>query len=185
MKLMITMLDKSGTEQQLGEDAAFVLQNTGNKTTVRLSFPKAGYYNFVLFGSLDSSASQLSPLYFMLIKANGATTGSPMPRSFPWWTSNICELRSPVTKYLKRNVVNNISVCFSQWVDGQVPKSFPKVLLLTDQSRPVNPNREDISAFSYEWEYVPGPGEKMLSVVAQRDPQDSSLNYVLQFDIID
>lgn len=185
MKFILTMLDKSGSDKQLGEEAAFVIQNTGNQTTVRLSLPKAGFYNFVMFGTAGLDASQLFPLYFMLIKANGATTGPPMPRSFPLWTSNICELRSPATKYLKRNVVNNISVRFAQW-DGLTSKSFPKVQLFTDQSTPVNPNREDLATFSYEWEYVPGPGEKMLSIVAQRDQQDSnSLSYVLQFDIID
>lgn len=185
LRPLLSLLDQSGASQQLGDENAFTLENTENEYAVSISIPSPGNYNFTLLGSSGTEFAGYYPLYFMLIQANAATSGPSMPRPHPLWMTNMCQLRYPRSKNLKRNTVNKVSVKLARRTESQDLQPFPKVVLLTDQSQAVHPNRVDPISFSYEWDYVPGPGEKVLSLVAQQDETENSYSYVLQFEVVD
>ncbi|XP_039257624.2 uncharacterized protein LOC120334225 [Styela clava] len=185
LKPVFSIIQQNGSFTEVGDGFSLISKMDHLSVTLSIRIPKAGDYCLSLFGGDSSGQSvQLLPLYYSLLSATASSEcTSQFPRSFPIWNSSISHLHSPSSKDLQRNNVNKISVSISERLDT-TSRPYTKVMLLTDKSQAVSPSRTDANINLYEWEYVPGPGEKIVSLVVQKTAQDSSLTYALQFDVI-
>lgn len=187
VNFVINLVEMETSSQE--ENQALISGNSLSVVTLRIRIPKPGNYLTTVFAAHLGEQSLL-PVHSVWIKATSASVcNEKYPQAFSGiWPTNFVELFYPLSKNLKRNSVNKIKIALamlSKNDSGLICLPFPNVMMLTDQSAPVYPNKHDKETHIFEWEYLPGPGEQNLSLVAQASSESQSLSYVLKFDVID
>ena len=153
---------------------------------IRVRFVKSGTFSLIVYGSvMDDASGQLSPLVYTLVKVTSFSTCTlPFPVTFNVWGSSARHLYSPLQLELNKNQETALKIFLANYKktdSGWQSVPYSDVVALVDEKNPIPLSSS--SNCEYEWKFLPGCGEKVISVLAKLEEDSKSLTYVMQFKI--